>query len=247
MPAVPTPEIVRTVDRRVLVHVDDVQVRAYEWVDLLDRDTDLDPGEVGRVVAAIHRVRFRGQRPLDPWFTDPIGADRWDEVVRALEAKGAPFAGHLAELRNELVALEGWLEPPTDLQTCHRDLWAENIRRTSAGRLCVIDWEECGLADPSQELAAVLFEFGSGDARRARILYEAYLDAGGPGRIDRRGNFSMAIAQLGHIGEISYRTWIDPRESELERDHSAERIAEFTSRPLTRAVIDELLDAVAGR
>ncbi len=93
----------------------------------------------------------------------------------------------------------------------------------------------------------MLFEFASGDAHRARTLYQAYLDARGPGRIDRQGNFSMAIAQLGHIGEISYRTWLDPGGSELERDHSVERITEFTSRPLTRAGIDEILDAVTAR
>jgi Ser/Thr protein kinase RdoA (MazF antagonist) len=244
---VPAPAILRTTDGTVLVRLDQAQVRAYGWVDLRERDPDLDPVEVGRVVAAIHCLRFSGQRPLDPWYTDPVGEDGWDELVGTLEAKGAPFAGRLAELRNELAALETWLEPPADLQTCHRDLWADNLRSTSAGGLCVIDWEECGLADPSQELALVLFEFGSGDARRARTLYEAYLDAGGPGRIDRRGNFSMAIAQIGHIGEISCRTWLDPRESELERNHSFERVAEFTSKPLTRAVIDELLDAVGER
>ena len=83
--------------------------------------------------------------------------------------------------------------------------------------MCVIDWENCGLADPSQELALVLFEFGLGNPERARALYGAYLDAGGPGRIDRRGNFSMLIAQLGHIGEDACERWLDPGESEAER------------------------------
>ena len=137
---------------------------------------------------------------------------------RCPPTNGAPFAERLSEMRDELVALEGLMEEPRDLQTCHRDLWADNVLRTAAGGLCVIDWENCGLADPSQELALVLFEFGLGDPRRARALYRAYLEAGGPGRIDRRGNFSMLIAQLGHIGEDACARWLDPGESEAERE-----------------------------
>ena len=92
----------------------------------------------------------------------------------------------------------------------------------------------------------VLFEFGRADARRARTLYDAYVDAGGPGRIERPGNFSMAIAQLGHIAEYDCERWLDPAASAADRERHAGRFAEFTTRPLTRAVIAELLDAVAG-
>jgi hypothetical protein len=34
-------------------------------------------------------------------------------------------------------------------------------------------------------------------------MHDAYVAAGGPGRIERPGQFTMAIAQLGHIGELS--------------------------------------------
>ena len=30
-------------------------------------------------------------------------------------------------------------EPPRDLATCHRDLWADNVLPTQGGGLCVID------------------------------------------------------------------------------------------------------------
>ncbi len=204
----------------------------------------MDPVEVGSIVASIHRLGFLGRLPTDPWYTEPVGSDRWDALVDGLREKGAPFAGRLAEMRDELVALEVLVETPRDVQTCHRDLWGDNVLRTSTGGLCVIDWENCGLADPSQELALVLFEFGLGNAERARALYHAYREAGGPARIDRRGNFSMLIAQLGHIGENACRRWLDPDESEVERDRQVARADEFLALPLTRRAIDELLDAV---
>ena len=149
-------------------------------------------------------------------------------------------------MRDEIVAVEALLEAPRDLQTCHCDLWADNVLGTPAGSVCVIDWENCGPADPSQELGMVLFEFGSEDARRARALYEAYLDAGGTGRIDRPGNFSMAIAQTGHIAEMDCEAWLSADASESERERRVTRVNEFTSRALTRAVIDDLLTAVAS-
>jgi Ser/Thr protein kinase RdoA (MazF antagonist) len=242
---VPVPGVIRTVDGRVLADLDDTQVRVYEWVDMGDVDRTLDPALIGRTIAAIHRVEFPGRRPTDPWYVDPVGAPRWDELVAMLRERRAPFAEDIATYRDELVALEGLLEPPSDLQTCHRDLWADNVRNAANGGVCVIDWENCGLADPSQELAMVLFEFAGGSASRARVLHQAYVDARGPGRVDRPGHFSMAIAQLGHIGEMACTTWLDPNEPEEERERAVERAADFAEHALTRATIESLLHALA--
>jgi Ser/Thr protein kinase RdoA (MazF antagonist) len=246
---VPMPRVVRTVDGDVLADLGSVAVRVYEWVDLLAPDLGLDPSAIGRAVGALHRVPFSGpdhDGPVDPWHTDPVGAPRWDELVQLLDARGAPFAGDLGQLRDGIVAVESLLETPRDLQTCHCDLWADNVLGTPSGSVCVIDWENCGPADPSQELGMVLFEFGSGDADRARSLYDAYLGAGGPGRIDRPGNFSMAIAQTGHIAEMDCEAWLASDTSESERERRVPRVNQFTSRALTRAVIDDLLTAVGG-
>lgn len=238
------PAVVRTIDNEVVADLGSAQVRVYEWVELGQRDPWLDPATVGRLVASIHGVRHLGQNPVDPWYTDPVGAHRWDELIRQLTQAGADFAGRLAARREELVALEALLEWPADLQTCHRDLFADNVLRTPAGSLCVIDWENSGLADPGQEFGLVLFEYSCGQAVRARELYDAYVDAGGPGRIERPGDFSMIIAQLGHIGEISCRRWLAPERS-AEQQHNADRVGEFLSQPITLRMIEEMLDVLS--
>ena len=79
--------------------------------------------------------------------------------------------------------MESLLQPVTPRQICHLDLWADNVRGTPDGGICVIDWDNAGPGDPSRELALVLFEFGRGRPDRLETLYAAYLAAGGPGRV----------------------------------------------------------------
>jgi len=245
---VPTPQVRRTTEGRVFAAIEGRQVRVYEWVDLQAPDATLDPERVGAVVAAIHHVSVTDPSPLDPWYHEPVGADRWDQLIGQLLQARAPFAGRLADLRDELVALECWIEPAEMLQTCHRDLWADNVLPTPSGGVCVIDWENSGSADPSQELGCVLFEFARADPGRARALTDAYRRAGGLATVNRRGHFSMLIAQLGHITEIAATDWLQPNLRSPERADSAAWIGEVLDEPHTRELLETILAAVrAGR
>jgi aminoglycoside phosphotransferase (APT) family kinase protein len=243
---VPAPRVRRTTQGRVFAAIAGKQVRVYEWIDLRAPDPRLDPARVGAVVAAIHRVPFTAPGPLDPWYHEPVGAGRWDQLTGQLRQAGAPFAGRLAGLRDELVALEAWIEPPQMLQTCHRDLWADNVLPTTDGGVCVIDWENSGPADPSQELGCVLFEFTRADPGRARALTGAYHQAGGPAAVNRRGHFSMLIAQLGHITEIAATDWLKPGPRSPHRSDSAAWIGEVLDEPHTRELLETILAAVRG-
>jgi aminoglycoside phosphotransferase (APT) family kinase protein len=243
---VPAPRVRRTTEGDVFATIAGSQVRVYEWVDLRAPDRGLDPALVGAAVAAIHRVQITDSGPLDAWYHEPIGAGRWDELAAQLAEAGAPFAGRLAGLRAELVALESWIEPPQLLQTCHRDLWADNVLPTADGGICIIDWENSGLADPSQELGCVLFEFARTDPGRARALAGAYRQAGGPATVSRGGHFSMLIAQLGHINEIAATDWLTPNPRSPRRADSAAWISETLDDPHTRERLESILAAVSG-
>ena len=240
---VPTPQVRRTTEGCVFATIGGQQVRVYEWVDLRPPTT----GSTRRWSAGSWPPStgcLADRRPVDPWYHEPVGADRWDQLVEQLREAGAPFAGRLAELRDELVALESWIEPPQMLQTCHRDLWADNVLPTADGGVCVIDWENSGPADPSQELGCVLFEFARADPGRARALTDAYREAGGPATVNRRGHFSMLIAQLGHITEIAATDWLTPNPRSPERADSAAWIGEVLDEPHTRELLETILEAV---
>jgi Ser/Thr protein kinase RdoA (MazF antagonist) len=243
---VPAPRVRRTIEGSVFATLEGRQVRVYEWVDLRAPDATLDPRLVGAAVAAIHRVPTTASGPVDPWYREPVGAQRWDDLVEQLTGAGAPFAGRLADLRDELVALESWIEPPQMLATCHRDLWADNVLPTADGGVCVIDWENSGPADPSQELGCVLFEFARTDPGRARALTDAYRQAGGPAAVNRRGHFSMLIAQLGHITEAAATDWLEPNPRSPDRADSTAWISETLDEPHTRGLLETILAAANG-
>lgn len=238
------PGIVRTIDGTVLADIDGATVRVYEWVELRERDPLLDPVAVGTTAAAIHRVRWVKGTEVHPWYTEAVGAARWSELRDAAADAHAPFDTDLARLHDGLIALESLLEVPTDLQTCHCDLWADNLLATSNGELCVIDWENAGPADPSQELCLLLYEFGGNDASRCRALYDAYVAAGGPGRVDRPGNFSTVIAQVCHINELAVSRWLGEGSTAAQRAHDASLFGEFVDQPLTLGLIDDILAAI---
>lgn len=240
---VPTPQVRRTTEGQVIADIAGRQVRVYGWVDVHPPDPRLDPMQAGAVVAAIHRVSATDLSPADPWYHEPVGAARWDQLIEQLLEAEAPFAGRLADLRDELVALESWIEPPEMLRTCHRDLWADNLLPTADGGVCVIDWENSGSADPSHELGCILFEFARTDPGRARALTNAYREAGGPAKVNRRGHFSMLIAQLGHITELAASDWLQPNARSPERADSAAWVTEVLDEPHTRQLLERILKA----
>jgi hypothetical protein len=240
---VPCPPVRRRRDGSLLLDLGGTTTAVYGWVDVLERDSSIDPAAVGSLVAAMHRVPFEGRVPGDPWYTDPVGPARWDELIVELRARRAPFAEQLSGFRDELVALEALIAPPENLRTCHRDLWADNLRATADEGLCLIDWDNAGLADPNGEVALVLFEFCRADPPRGRDLYDAYIDGGGTGRVQTPHDFTMPIAQLSHIGERACRLWLEA-DADDGRDRAASLALEFAGDPLTRDLIGELLGEI---
>jgi len=238
---IPTPSVRRSTEGQVIVDLGGVRVRLHGWAALEPPAVDLDPADVGRLVGRLHQVEFPGSIGLGPWYTEPVGISRWREVVAELRTARAPFADELEELVPEIVALEDFIGgEPRSVRTCHRDLWADNLRRAAPGGLCVFDFDNAGLADPNQELALVLVEFAYADRARSRAIRDAYADAGGPGRVTSPGDFAMPIAQLAHILEMGCRRWLAATSDGARADNEA-WIREFIDRPLTPGIVETLL------
>ncbi len=242
---VPMPAVVRSRDGEVLADVCGRQVRVYEWVDVLPATRDLDPVAVGALLAQVHQVEAPAPGPVREWFTAPVGAAAWAELVEQLRAQDAPFVDRVAALVPQFVDLERRFEQPEPVVMCHCDLWLDNVRKTRDGGLVILDWENCGPESPSHELGMVVFEFGHGDPQRMLDLYAAYLFAGGPGRLGRHGDLTMVGAACEHLAEEGCRSWLCAT-TEAERREAASAVTWLLSDPVTPAVVKDLLEAVAG-
>jgi Ser/Thr protein kinase RdoA (MazF antagonist) len=242
-----TPRIRRTATGGVATTVatadGETAIRVFEWVDLQPRTRRLDPVAVGRTLARLHRAGAPSDEVVDNWFATGFGEQRWRDLHQRVLDEGAPFAGELGALVDELVAVESVIEPHESPRVCHRDLWADNVLATVGGEVCVIDFENLGPADPSQELAMVLFEFGDDDPARARRLHTAYREAGGPGQVTRRGHFTMLVAEQAHIGQLACSRWVGAS-SASERERLAAWFLEIPDDPVTLPRIDRVLAAV---
>lgn len=216
--------------------------RVFEWIDLEPPDRGLDPAVVGQLLAALHQAGGPGTRAVDGWFVEPVTQDRWQELLADLRLAGAPFAADLQESVPNMVAAAAVIEAPRDVIVCHRDLFADNVRRGTDGLPIVIDWDNCGPASAVGELALVLSEFGT-SASRARDLVAAYREAGGPARPTRLGDFTMPIAVFHHLVELATCQWLAATDDEA-RQVAEGRIREFTDDPFGLAQIQEILAAI---
>lgn len=232
-----------TVGGEPAVYADGETLRAFAWVDLAGPDRALDPAELGRTLAALHRAGGSVTDRADPWFHAPVGRAGWDGLVADLAAAGAPFTGDIADLVDELVAAESiMVEPGPELIMAHRDLWADNLRADASGRLVIIDWDNCGAASANQELAMVLVEFGT-TPERARTLYRSYRAADGPAVLTGIGDVTMPLAVMNHLLELGSRQWLAATD-DVGRERAAGRVAEFVDDPFLVPEAEQLLAAV---
>lgn len=242
---VPMPAVVRAVDGGVVADVGGTCLRVHEWVDVLPADRRLDLDEFGRVLAAIHVAAMPTDEPVDDWYVKPVGVELWQELLVRLRKVDAPFVDRLAGALPDVLEAEAILTSPRRVQVCHRDLWADNVRRTPGGGLVVLDWENSGPGDANGELGCALFEYGLGEPDRMRTLYAAYRDAGGPGRLTDRGDLTMLVAQLGNIARVGCERWLNSSTVQ-ERARNADWVAEFLDEPVTVRAVDQILLTVNG-
>lgn len=249
----PAPSPRRTGSGAVVAPVAGVDVRVESWVELGAPTRDADPALVGRLLAGLHRLAVDGSdvpdpSTVDPWYVEPVGLAGWRRLTDESHAARAPFAKELDDLVPVLLEAEDFFAPPDAVRLCHRDLWPDNVLPSPTTGLVVIDWENAGPADPAHELAMVVLGFAGHDPDRAQPLLSAYAEAGGPARLHRRSDFTMAGACLGHILQMHVEDWIRARAGDDEdpdtiarRSRANAGVREILAEPLTTRLVDRLL------
>lgn len=210
-------------------------LRLYDWVDLrpVDLRAHATPRELGTLLARLHRCAPAtavepGGGPPDPWYHRVPALHEWAEAA----ASGAVWAARLADRLTSLPELCAPVGPPDPdgLIVCHRDLHPENILADPTGALVVVDWDNLGPAAPGRELARALFDWfcdgPTADLDAMRGMYEAYVRAGGPGRLTEPADFSMLLASRLNFLLVQLGIAIDPRAEPRHREWAEREIDE---------------------
>jgi Ser/Thr protein kinase RdoA (MazF antagonist) len=220
--------------RYLLTAPDGTWLRLYDWIDLrpLELTAPATPRAVGALLARLHLCAPAaavepGGGPPDRWYDRVPGEHGWASV----SVTGAAWAARLADRLATLPELCAAVEPvdPAGLIVCHRDLHPENVFADPTGALAVIDWDNLGPAAPSRELARALFDWccdGPADLEAMRGMYEAYVGAGGPGRISEPADFSMLLASRLNFLLVQTGIAIDPAAERRHREWAEREIDE---------------------
>ncbi|WP_431473635.1 phosphotransferase [Ornithinimicrobium sp. W1665] len=187
--------------------------------------------------------------PPQGWYEAPPGAAGWDRLAAEAVGAGTSWSSRLAAATASISALSAALGPadPDRLRLCHRDLHPENVLTDGSGELVVVDWDDVGPADPTRELAGALvlcFHDGTPDLDAMRRAYAAYVEAGGPGRLRTRADFSMLLSTRFNFLHAQARVALDPTATPRERAWAEEEVDEGLRTLPTPELLDAVLDAV---
>ena len=143
----------------------------------------------------------------------------------------------------DLVEVESILTPMQGVQTCHLDLWSDNLRRDDRRRPCAIDFDNAGPQTRDARSRCCCSSSAVATRVASTLWTTAYREAGGPGRVTGRESLALTVAQLHHIGHRHVTMWIAARDDEA-RARSLAGVEEFLGEPLLLPDVDRLVAAV---
>jgi Ser/Thr protein kinase RdoA (MazF antagonist) len=231
---VPMPRPIVARDGRIVVEVGPADrpmtVRLYTWIDLARPAARAPATEAAAILGRLHALAYPDERPIDPWFTTAVEANRWAELLARADEAGVPWATTFANLVPRIAAGDpivaaGRHSPPI---RCHLDFNMENVLVDTAGRTVVVDWEDSGPAAAEQELGCVLGEFVP-DPAGTRAFLRAYASAGGLATLHDASSFAMTYAFVGNLVASYAKQALDPTTTDENRARAVHWIGDIAA------------------
>jgi Ser/Thr protein kinase RdoA (MazF antagonist) len=244
------PRPVRSLAGAVVETVAGRRWRVHAWAELAPPPAlPVDPalaGQVGALLAGLHRLALPAPAPISPWFTRQPPAARWSELLAAATDAGGAWAPALREAMPGIAELSrvAALPPAEPAILCHCDLIPENVR-PGPGGLVVIDWEHAGALPPGWELGYVVAAWCARqrDAAGARALVGAYRECGGGGAGQDLGIFAAAAsAWLNFTAGLAARALAGGDAD--QQTFAVRNLTSLLTRPLDRTRLELLLGAM---
>jgi len=237
---VAAPRIIRSVDGAIAALVDGVRWRVFEWIDIAGWSS---LQQAGATLACLHAAGWPTTDDVEPRYRDRTAGGSWGELLN--RARDQPWAPLLREQIPEIESLEAIAREATvpPCRMCHRDFNESNVVVDRAGRVVVLDWDDCGPLPPEWDVGYVLLNGGRGHWHNdttagIREFVTAYRRDGGVFEPAGVEVFSAVIA-------AHYNFLAKMIDAALAGDRWAlEAIESILSHPIRVASLRKILDAV---
>jgi Phosphotransferase enzyme family len=167
------PRPVRSVSGSIVECIDGQNWRVNEWVPsgppLSAPVNDAIAREAGALLARLHALALRPDRPMEPWYTPINTPDDWAALAASASAHQLEWAATLDAVLpsiRDLWSMATSVAPPPSV-LCHCGFGPTNARLAHDGGLLVLGWEHAGAFPPMWELANALLAWGVGPHRKA--------------------------------------------------------------------------------
>ncbi|KRE41914.1 phosphotransferase enzyme family protein [Knoellia sp. Soil729] len=213
--------------------------RVSHWVagtPVTDRTSEV-AGELGTLVAQLHRAGPTTVEPPRDWHSTMPSAQAWAELVQ--RSHGQAWHGALAARLGDLTAYAEVVRragrPAGPFVLGHCDLHPDNVVLGPDGSLRALDWEDCGPLQPSRELAKTLVQWhvlgDDVDEGAVAVTTRAYRAAAGPGVVAGVEDFAMVLCAETNFLASQIRLALDtsalPARREQARGEVREAVADY--------------------
>jgi Ser/Thr protein kinase RdoA (MazF antagonist) len=237
---VAAPRIVRSVGGAIVASVSGTRWRVFEWVDVAGPST---LAQAGATLARLHAAGWPTADDVEPRYRDRTVGGPWEELLD--RARGQPWASLLRAQVPDIEALEAIAReaPVPPCRMCHRDVNEANVVVDRAGRVVVLDWDDCGPLPPAWEVGYVLLNGGRGHWRNdtaagIRELVTAYRRDGGVFEPTGVAVFSAVIAaHYNHLARVILAALAGDR-------WALESVESILAHPIRVESLRRILDAV---
>ena len=223
-------------------------VRVHEWVDggLASAPATQElAAALGGALAALHGLQVPSgpDAQVDRWYRATHGEAHWRQLADRSAHAGRGWAWRLeaalpllAEVETMVAARDAEAVP---MRVCHSDLVPGNVLVTADGRPLLLDWDDAGPWNTTEELAAAVVSWSTGPQGEpcdqvAAAMVQGYRRAGG--MIDATSPTVLA----GSVSAVA--NWL-----ELNLRYGLDSTAEDRATQRAEAEVTHALDELAWR
>jgi Ser/Thr protein kinase RdoA (MazF antagonist) len=199
-------------------------VRVHEWVDghpPTAPATQELAAALGEALAILHRLQVHGDPDarIDSWYRVAHGTPHWRRLADHAADAGRSWVGRLEAALPLLAEVEALVAAraaeAVPLRVCHSDVVPGNVLVAADGRPLLLDWDDAGPWNTTEEIAAAVVSWSTGPKGEpcqqvGLAMVQGYQRAGGVIGATSPTVLAGSLSAVANWLELNLRRSLDP-------------------------------------